>query len=306
VVADSQARIIVAGQTGSVDFPMAGNPIQGQHAGSDWDLFVAKFDPGLENLLAATFLGSPELEFLSGIAIDSQDRLYVAGYTTSPDFPVGGGGAGATFGGPEEAFVLLLSSGLDELLASSYVGGGDIDRIGGIALAGDGSVVVAGWTYSRDLDTTGYDMTFNPEIYVFDGFVARLSGDLANWLAATYLGGDDQTIMEGVEVDGDDRVYVYGTTSASDFPVTDDAFDKTFEAGETFIPILDLPLDNLLASTFVGGRSGEFGTSLGLDGKGNVFFAETTTSQDMPVTENAYKTEFPGPRYCAVRGEAHR
>ena len=102
-------EIYVGGTTSSWDFPWHDNvqPFNGQQVA-----FVAKFDPtsaGAASLIYATPLGGTSSASQSGgaagngIAADSMGHVYLAGATTSPDFPTAVTSSGASLNGGQPA-----------------------------------------------------------------------------------------------------------------------------------------------------------------------------------------------------------
>jgi hypothetical protein len=85
IVRDSRGAIYVAGSTNSRDFPTV-NPIQATYGGS-FDGFVAVFAPDTLDEIFATYIGGSGHEEANGIALDPQGNIYIAGQTTSDDFP---------------------------------------------------------------------------------------------------------------------------------------------------------------------------------------------------------------------------
>jgi hypothetical protein len=98
IAVDSASNIFVAGSTTSADFPLSGSsspyipPLQTGLGGSGaQNLFISMIDPtpqpGFPELVFSTYLGGSGTDSLAGIAVDSADNIYVAGSTTSPNFP---------------------------------------------------------------------------------------------------------------------------------------------------------------------------------------------------------------------------
>lgn len=83
---DQGGNVYVTGYTQSVDFPML-NPFDASLAGMG-DAFVSKFNPTVASLEFSTLLGGSGTDQTLGIAIDSLGCIYLAGSTSSSDFPV--------------------------------------------------------------------------------------------------------------------------------------------------------------------------------------------------------------------------
>ena len=93
-----------------------------------------------------TFLGGSSLfaEVANALALDGMGNVYVAGFTSSADFPgIGPGAADSTFEGGE-VFVAKLDAELRTILAATFLDGSDGETANALALDGMGNVYVAG------------------------------------------------------------------------------------------------------------------------------------------------------------------
>jgi len=112
---DGQGTVVVAGETGSTDFPTTAGAYDATYNGGPSDAFVAKLSSDLGTLQAATFLGgSFGYDSASALAIDGQGTVVVAGETESSDFPTTAGAYDATYNGGGDAFVARLSFTFDK------------------------------------------------------------------------------------------------------------------------------------------------------------------------------------------------
>ena len=143
IAVDSLNHAVFTGTTTSTDFPTTSNAFQRtQHSQGDaGDAFIAKLNVDGSKLLASTLLGGAGNDMASGIAIDHDDQVYVAGRTDSTDFPVTAGAVDTT---PDagtcdytddnepircsDAFVAKLPSNLSKLIYSTYLGGPNGDE----------------------------------------------------------------------------------------------------------------------------------------------------------------------------------
>ena len=99
---DNSGAVVVAGSTGSFDFPGTRAGAQ-PAAAANGDAFVARFDHALSTLTNATYLGGSGNDTAQALAIDADGTVFVAGSTTSFNFPGTTGGAQPTSGGNGDA-----------------------------------------------------------------------------------------------------------------------------------------------------------------------------------------------------------
>ncbi|HUU44368.1 MAG TPA: SBBP repeat-containing protein, partial [Acidobacteriota bacterium] len=94
----------------------------------------------------------------------------------------------------------------------------------------------------------------------------------------------------------DGTVYVVGMTSSSDFPVTVGAYSCTdCGSGDIFLSRFDEDLTTLLASTIIGGNSGEDFPWLAIAQSGEIYITGTTSSADFPITPSTWDPIHSGP-----------
>jgi len=228
---DGRGRAWVTGLTTSPDFPVRGG-FQPAHHGKD-DVFVACIDTsekGDAALAWSSYLGGSENDCGRAIVSDGAGRLYLAGWTASPDFPVRGGFQSTLNGGMRDAFVACIDTserGDASLAWSSYLGGSENEEAQGVVLDGAGRVYLAGATESPDFPVRGgFQTAFHGD---WDGFVTcvEATGELA-W--SSYLGGRDHDDAMAIALDGAGGIYVTGFTASPDFP-TPHAFQPSPRGG---------------------------------------------------------------------------
>lgn len=154
IASDAYGRIYVVGATRSGDFPIV-NAFQPVHDDPLWyDAFVARIGPSPSGpvLDFSTFLGGSGLDGALAVDVDPAGNIHVAGQTTSPDFPLAGGG-GSLAGAADDVFVTVLPSAGDRIAYSTRFGGDGSEIALGIVTDRGGSAHLTGITTSPDFPT---------------------------------------------------------------------------------------------------------------------------------------------------------
>ncbi len=107
IAVDGFGDAFVTGLTGSGNFPTAG-AVQPVIAGGN-DAFVARLNVAGTALVYSTFLGGSGGDSGYGIAVDPAGNPYVAGFTSSANFPTTAGAFDGTTNGNGDAFVAKLA-----------------------------------------------------------------------------------------------------------------------------------------------------------------------------------------------------
>jgi hypothetical protein len=164
IALDAGKNAYVTGTTLSSGFPITAGAYDNTNTGGYRDFFITKVHSSGGSLVYSTYLGGADDDYGYGIAVDGNGNAYVVGITESSDFPTSSNAHDQTYnGGSSDAAVTKLNASGNELLYSTFLGGGSQDW--GVAIAIDGSqnVTAAGYTSSSDFPTTAgaYDTTNN-------------------------------------------------------------------------------------------------------------------------------------------------
>ena len=170
IAVDSSGNAYVAGVTNSADFPATVGALQIQFNGVS-DAFATKINAAGSAWVYSTFLGGADFDWGSGIGIDSSGNAYVAGYTSSGNFPQ----INATqlaFGGLYDAFVAKLNAAGNALVFSTWFGGSGSDAANALAVDASGNMFLGGQTNSLNLPVVGPIQSANNGGSI--GWLARL------------------------------------------------------------------------------------------------------------------------------------
>ncbi len=261
---------------------VAANYTISEQSGKTYGFRVGEYDRTrplvIDPLLASTFVGGSSVDRAYALAIDSSGNVIVAGYSYSTDYPTTDGAYDTTHNGIRDAMISILDSDLTSLLSSTFIGGSVSYTATALAIDLTGNVFVAGYTWSSG-----------------DVFISKLDSDLTSLLASTVIKGRYADRAYALAIDSSGNVYIAGYTKSADYPVTEGAYDTTFNGYyDVFISKLDNDLTSLLSSTFIGESSYEEAYAIAIDLSGNVIIAGATNSTDYPTTEGAYDTTLDG------------
>lgn len=232
VAVDRKGNIYVAGGTASSDFPTVG-AIQGAKAGAE-NAFVAKLDPTGHQLIWSTYLGGSSSDQAYAIAVDRDGNPYIAGNTTSTDFPVSSGALQSQKGfrgSASTGFITKLNPEGNTLAYSTYFGGNATGNIYAMAVSERGEATVAGITYASQFPLQNPLQT-NLRGY-FNGFVSRLAADGSAVIYSTYLGGSSGDNVTGIALDHAGDTILAGMTNSTDFPIVN-AVQPSLHTGPVF------------------------------------------------------------------------
>jgi hypothetical protein len=284
VAVDAEGNVYIAGWTESYDLPVSG-AVQRTAAGGV-DAFVAKLDPAGTRLIYCTYLGGSGEDRATGIAVDSNGNVYVAGWTSSADFPVTAGVVQSRHGGGRDAFVAKIDASGSRLVYSTFLGSGGQDAATGIAIDSSGNAYLSGSTTSTGFPV--YRAVQSSNRGQQDAFVAGLNASGKELLLSTYLGGMGNDSANAIAVDGSGGVYVAGDTASPNFPVMNAFQSATGGSQDAFAAKLTSTTGSLVYSTYLGGSGGiaglpETAVAIDVDSSGNAYVAGTTSSSNFPV-----------------------
>lgn len=312
-VAANPAGVWVAGATGVVTSDTA-DPRR-------WDALLARLNPD-GSVRWRVIWGGSAADEIHGLAVDPAGNAFVAGATASPDFPAASSLRPANSGTSQGCGFVAKVSAEGAVVYATLLCGSRSTSIEALAIDNAGAVFVTGYTSGSDFPTTaGAPIRDFPEAALGSlwGFVAKISPMGDRLVYSTFLGGSrgncaggsaclfryPSTAPSAIAVDAQGNAWVTGSTTATDFPVTGDAYQKScqcrLDAGgfgsDAFLTRLDATGSAWLYSSYLGGPAP--GTdrplALALDSLGRVLIAGYTNSCGFPTTPGVLQERFPAP-----------
>jgi HAD superfamily hydrolase (TIGR01549 family) len=171
---------------------------------------------------------------------------------------------------------------------TALVGGAGEDVARAVTRDSAGNIVIAGYTDSAAFPSLGG--SFGNKGAGTDAFVMVLDPSGYEHLYTAFFGGLGADRAHAVALDphNDQLVYLAGTTYSADFPVVALPGHVPFQANrlgasDAFLLKLDLDLDQLAFSTYLGGTSEDDGLGLAVDYFSQPCVVGQTFSSDFPV-----------------------
>jgi gliding motility-associated-like protein len=317
VIIDQFGNILIAGNTKSSNFPVTGNAFQSALNGaSTQDGVYIKLNPSLTSVLYCTFLGGSSEDGAYVLHVDKTNptNLYIAGGTTSSNFPVTAGSLHSAFqGGTTDGYVARFDNIQDTFVAATFIGTSAYDQVFGIQDDNLGNVYIMGHTMGT------FPITAN--VYSNSGgrhFVQCLDSTLSTSIRSTRFGTSLPTTpnlsLNAFLVDSCGNVYISGwgddgpatsataTAGTNGLVTTPGAIQGTTDGGDFYFIVFTKDLDTLAYASFYG-QNGIAANGLGaehvdggtsrFDRTGNIYQAICANcggSIAFPVTGGSYST----------------
>ena len=262
--------------------------------------FVSKFNSAGALQYSTYLYGSSGLPMsINAIAVDQSGDAYITGLALSDStFPV----TSSSICDPASAgwacsysFVSKFDPTGSSLLYSTFLGPNNSSIPEAIALDANNDAYVLGFTASNSFSTVN---GIEPYAGGYDLLLVEIDPAATTQLFATYLGGsgDEEPTPAGMVVDGSENIYLTGTSSSTDLPVTSGAFQRNFggntdgfvmKLGAPQVPALNFnPLALQFGSQTVATSSQPQNILLSNTGTGALSISAITINGDFSQTNN--------------------
>ncbi|MBN1391017.1 MAG: fibronectin type III domain-containing protein [Candidatus Thermoplasmatota archaeon] len=291
---DDFGNVVICGETRSLDFPVTTGSFNTTPTGKN--AVVLKLDPDGGDLVFCTYLSGSSFTYCRSIKTDSKGDIIVAGFTDSIDFPVTDGAYQNNRSGGYDLFISKISSSGSSLLLSTYIGGSDSDKYPNIAIDDSDNIFVAAASQSFDFPITSdaFQSLLASSGISYDIVIFHIDISRMYLLYSTYLGGTSSQLPYAIKYYSD-YLYVCGSTTSSNFHVTNGSFQTIFSGQEDgFVIKIDVRNFNFVYSTFFGGSFLTKIIDIDTDENGNVYACGFTDCANLPVTMGANDTTFNG------------
>jgi Abnormal spindle-like microcephaly-assoc'd, ASPM-SPD-2-Hydin/Beta-propeller repeat len=318
---DSAGNAYFAGNTYDPNFPITPGTLGTVPGYPNTALVVLKMDTTGTLTYSTAIPGNapanPENSYtnyfqVEEIAVDTNGQVTVAG-TSGPGLPTTPGTLQTTFpvtttGGGIAGFLLQLNSTATALNYATYLPG--TDYVAALAVAGDGSLYIAGSTGETNLPVSANAylkaLVPGPDCTCTAGYIMKLNSTATTVVAATYLEGtstaqDEGAMLEGMSLDSHSNPVVGGLTSSTAFPLIN-PFVSQFETSSSDVSLviaqMSSDLSTLLFGSFLSSTTaipytGSLFNALAVDPNDHVLVAGTTYAANFPTTAGSFEPQLP-------------
>ena len=259
-------------------------------------------------LVYSSYIGGSQSDQVNAVRLTSNGLLYLTGTTATSDLQPAGNAFANNLVGIVNSFLIVLDTtkpGYD-LVYLTYFGGSNLDLATAMQIDNAGRAYITGTTTSTNFPLAGASVQSSgaaTSVYAFVTVIDPNADSPTDSLYySTFLGGTQgDTAGTAIDVDPAGRIYVSGTTKASDFPVTESAYAGViFGPQDIFLVKIDVNSPDLLYSTFLGGQGDDFGGGIAVGSNGLVYFGANTVSPDFPLAGFSYQDHLNGPEDMIV------
>lgn len=265
VFVDLENNIYIVSCTNSTDFPVSANAFQTVYGGGDLDGCIIKLNNDLTTIEWSSYLGGSGDDGAYSLEIDDLNNCYVAGGTTSSNFPVTTGAYQTTYlGGISDAFLTHISENGQSILHSTFYGSNVYDQAYFVEKDNQGFVYILGQSMAQ-----GSTLIFNAAYSVPNSgqFVTKFLPDLSAREFSTVFGkGSGQPVITPTAflVDVCNKLYISGWGGSINsppyghggntynLPVTGDAYQHTTDGSDFYIIVLEDDASSLVYATYMG------------------------------------------------------
>lgn len=301
--------IVIAGRAGE-GFPTTPGVIQPAFAGHSASLgaygkqdgFIAKLSADGSTLLWATYFGEGERGFLRDVAVDANNKVYVAGPFWAGLAHITPNAVQTAPRGTIDTAYARLNANATLVEYATYIGGDEGTADGSTTP----SIIV---TPNRDVYLltqeagTGAPTTTNAfqrnKSGGKDFLVAKFNAS-DQLVYATYVGGsgDEDLETHNLAVDAAGRATIAAFSSSSNYPTTAGAYQTQYGGGpfDVVATILSPDGSGLVASTYVGGTGNDSVEGAKYAPDGLLYFAGGSDSSGLRTTSNAIQSNYAGMR----------
>ncbi|MCC7224536.1 MAG: PKD domain-containing protein [Chitinophagales bacterium] len=269
-------------------------------------------------VVAATLSGSTATNYGHCATFDNDGNIYTGAISFGAGYSVSTGAFDVSFngGGVDIAISKYNPTGTTRLFGT-YIGGGSGDYPHSLIANNDNEIYVYGSSDSNNYPTTDNSIMDIPGGGT-DIVVSHISDDGGTLLASTYIGGSNEdgrniigpnygdTYRGEIMLDAANNVYIASCTQSNNFPITEGAFQTTFNplatpgliAQDGVVFKLSADFNALVFSTYLGGDGSDMVYGIRIADDGSMYVCGGAGDDNFPaITPDGLFTDHSGANF---------
>ncbi|MRX41706.1 T9SS type B sorting domain-containing protein [Flavobacterium sp. LC2016-23] len=233
--------------------------------------------------LWGTYYGDGDNNIFSDIDSDSFGNIYFTGCSTSSSGIFASSGAYQTTKSNDFDGIIAKFDSNGQRIWGTYYGGESYDGIKGLKVDKQNNLIITGITLSKTNIATNNSYRSVMNNNAKDAFLAKFNASGAI-LWASYFGGFGENSATDIDVDINNNIYIVGNTTSSTNVSINNNFQTLLNHNNDTYSIYNdgflakfNPDGNLIWSTYVGGESDDFITTIKVDSNYLVLGGDTTS-----------------------------
>ncbi|HEX6224739.1 MAG TPA: PKD domain-containing protein, partial [Chryseolinea sp.] len=262
IITDNENNIYISSVTASNNFPVTRGR-DSTYNGGETDAILIKLNPNLSRIVWSTFLGGSGADASHTLKLDSENGIFLAGGTTSADFPVKSSAYQTVQKGDADGWIAHMNSEGDSLYNATYTGTDSFDQIYFLDINESEEVYVYGQTSGNFPITPG--VYHNPNS---GQFVQKFNSSLSSLIFSTVFGsgrGIPDISPTAFLVNECNNLYMSGwggvvniqsfhwQSNTLGMPITGDAFQPNTSGSDFYFMVLTDDATEFLYGTYLGG-----------------------------------------------------
>ncbi len=262
IITDGESNVYISTVTASSNFPVS-NGLDVTYNGGPTDAILIKLNATLSEILWSTFIGGSGADASHTLKLDKDNAIFMAGGTTSPDFPVKATAYQNLHKGDADGWIAHIGNNGDTIYNATYTGTSSFDQIYFVDINQAEEIYVYGQTSGAFPVTPG--VYNNPNS---GQFVQKFDRTLSTLIFSTVFGsgrGVPDISPTAFLVNECNNLYMSGwggvvniqtfhwQSNTRGMPITGDAFQSTTSGSDFYFMVMTDDASEFLYGTYLGG-----------------------------------------------------
>ena len=261
-----------------MDFPLVHALWNGSNNFYDQNCFVYCISSNLSTIEYSTLIGGTSSDYVYDAILDVDGGLYLAGLTSSHDFPLENPLNSSSDSSNSEGYVTKIQGFPPQIVASSFING----FVDGITIDEHSTVYLACSVFPPDMVTENEHVPAYID-NIADFLVMGCTANLESKIFETRIPGNSSDFAAGITLGPNLSLVIYGNTESTDLPCVSSFQPGPQGSTDMYVYSLDIDSPTNIFSTYIGGREDDIIVSVVCEKSGDILVFGYTYSKNIPT-----------------------